>query len=91
MEVRILVQAGWVAGIWAVVVGGLQVGVVTLGAGKGAGSRSRGSSGDTGLGTVGAIVGAARRAMRLVTVVARAELLCLNVWPRGTCFRRCGG
>jgi hypothetical protein len=60
MEVRVLVEAGRVARVGAVVVGSLQVSVITLCAGEGAGSRGRGSCGDAGLGTVRAIVSTAR-------------------------------
>lgn len=59
MEVRVLIEAGRVARVGAVVVGSLQVSVVTLCAGERAGSCGRGSRGDTGLGAVGAIVGTA--------------------------------
>lgn len=60
MKVRVLVEAGRVARVGTVVVGCLQVSVVTLCTGKRAGSRGRSSCGDTGLGTVGTIVSMAR-------------------------------
>lgn len=77
MEVGVLVEAGWVAGVRAVVAGCLQVSVVTLRAG-------RGGRCDAGLGTVGAKVGVPRRSMGLVAAVAAGtQLLCLDVRPQG--------
>ncbi len=51
MEVWVLVEAGWVAGIWAVVAGALKVCIVTLRAGE------RGGGGRVPVSAVNAILG----------------------------------
>lgn len=81
MEVGVLVDAGRIARIGVVIVGTLEVCVVTLGAGEGGRGRGRGHCRGTGLGSVRSVVGVSWRAVRLVTVMAWAELLCLDVRP----------
>lgn len=81
VEIGILVDAGGVAGVGVVVVGALEVRVVTLGAGEGGSGRGSGGGGGTSLGTVGAIVGVRGGAVGLVTVVAGAQLLRFDVRP----------
>lgn len=81
VEIGILVDTGGVAGVGVVVVGALEVRVVALGAGEGGGGCGGGGSGGAGLGAVGAVVGVCGGAVGLVTVVAGAQLLCLDVRP----------
>lgn len=58
MEVRVLVEAGGVARVRVVIVGALQVSIVTLGAGEGGRGRGgRCGRADAGLATVGAVIG----------------------------------
>lgn len=82
VEVRVLVEARGVAGVRVVVVGALDVSIVTLGAGeRRRGRGSRGGGGDAGLAAVGAVVGVRRRPVRVLAVVAGAQLLRLDVEP----------
>lgn len=94
MEIGVLVDAGRVAWVRVVVVGTLQVCVVALGAGERGGGCGGGHRGSTRLAAVVSVVGARGGAARRLAVVARAELLRLDVRPLLPSFtgrRRRGG
>lgn len=82
MEIGVLVEARGVARVRVVIVGALEVSIVTLGAGeRGCGRGSRRGRGDAGLATVGAVIGVRGRPVGVLAVVARAQLLCFNMEP----------
>lgn len=79
VEVRVLVEAGGVAGVRVVVVGALDVRIVTLGAREWhRGGRGRGHAGRA---AVGAVVGVRRGSVGVLAVVAWAQLLRFDVEP----------
>ena len=82
VEVRVLVEAGGVAGVRVVIVGALDVRIVTLGAGeRRCGRGGRRGRGDAGLAAVGAVIGVRGGPVGVLAVVARAQLLRLDVEP----------
>lgn len=80
VEVRVLVEAGGVAGVGVVIVGALDVRIVTLGARERhrGGGRGRGHAGRA---AVGAVVGVRRGPVGVLAVVARAQLLRFDLEP----------
>lgn len=82
MEVRVLVEAGRVAGVRVVIAGALEVSIVTLRAGeRGRGRGSRCGRGHAGLAAVGAVIGMGGRPVRVLAIVARAQLLRFDMEP----------
>lgn len=80
MEVGILIKARGIARVRVVIVGALKVSIVTLGAGeRGSGRGSWCGWCDTSLATVRAVIRVWGRAVRVLVVVAGAQLLCFNM------------
>lgn len=82
VEIRVLVEARRVARVRVVIVGALEVSIVTLRTGERGCGRGRWSGrGDTGLATIWAIIWTWGWAVGVLAVVAGAQLLCFNVEP----------
>lgn len=80
MEIGVLIEAGGIARVRAVIVRALQVSIVTLGAGERRSTRGgRSGWGDTGLAAVRAVIRVRRWPVGVLTVVAGAQLLCFYV------------